>query len=71
MTRVIRTIRNEYVRPVGQAITLSVSLNKQLWTGLFGRAWDSLRLDEKLIWLAFVSNTICIFTLIEFLFLKK
>ncbi len=71
MTRVIRTIHQDYMRPMGETVALSISLNRQIWTGLFGRAWDSLRLDEKLIWIAFISNTICIFTLIEFLFLKK
>lgn len=52
------------------AITSSVALNRTLWTRDFGLAWDSIGLDEKLIWLMFVANTIGIFTLIEYIFLK-
>jgi hypothetical protein len=56
---------------VGSAIVESATLNRQLWTHDFEAAWDSLRLDEKFIWLAFISNTICVLTLIELLFLKR
>lgn len=71
MTRLIKTFHKHYVSPFGLAMATSIDLNKRLWTGGFAQAWDSLPLDERLVWLAFVGNTICIFTLIEFLFLKK
>lgn len=70
MTRIIRSLHHHYVRPFGQAFVTSASLNHRLWTRDFGVAWETLRLDEKLIWLAFIMNTICIFTLIEFLFIR-
>ncbi len=71
MAKAIRSFHHQYVRPFGQAFTVSLSMNRKLWTGMFATAWDTLRLDEKLIWLAFIANTICIFTLLEFMFLKK
>ena len=57
--------------PIGQAVALSVTMNHRLWTREFGVAWESLRLDEKVIWLAVISNTICVFTLLELIFFKK
>ncbi len=71
MAAAIRLFHRQYVYPFNQAFATSLTLNHKLWTGQFEQAWDSLRLDEKLIWVTFIVNTICILTLIEFLFLKK
>jgi hypothetical protein len=59
----IRRFHQSYIVP-------TIALNQQLWTRLFWDRWDPLPLDEKLVWIFFVSNTIGIFTMIEFLFLK-
>lgn len=71
MARVIRTIHRDFMHPIGQAVALSFTINHRLWTRDFGIAWESLRLDEKVIWLAVISNTICVFTLLELLFFKR
>ena len=71
MTQYIRSIHRKFVYPIGASVVTSITLNRQLWTHDFGAAWDTLRVDEKLIWLAFIANTVCVLTLIELLFLKR
>ena len=48
----------------------AVRFNIILWREEFWRAWESLPLDRKLIWLFFIGQTIAIITLIEFFLLK-
>lgn len=57
--------------PAKTSISRSVELNVQLWTRDFNRAWDTIPLMEKIIWLMFVSYTVSALTLLELLFLKK
>lgn len=45
--------------------------HKALWTTDFGRAWDSLTLEKKLVIILVVNHTVAILTLIEMLILKK
>ena len=71
MTEVLRSFHHRYIYPINDAFATSITLNRKLWTGQFEQAWDSLRLDEKLIWIAFFGNTICILTLLECFAFKK
>lgn len=66
----IRLFHQRYIHPVKNALVVSAALNHRLWTQWFDEAWDSLRFDEKLMWLMLVANTICVLTLTELLFLK-
>lgn len=59
----IRQFHREYIAP-------AIAIHRKLWTTLLWERWDPLPLDEKLIWLFFAGNTLAIFILIEFLFLK-
>jgi hypothetical protein len=45
--------------------------NVRLWTKTFWETWEPLPLDMKLAWIAFVSQTVAIITLIELFALKK
>jgi hypothetical protein len=71
MSEALRSFHRQYIHPIHGAFTTSITLNRKLWTGQFEQAWDSLRLDEKLIWIAFIGNTICILTLLECFAFKK
>lgn len=45
--------------------------NITLWRKTFWEVWEPLPFDVKLAWIAFVSQTIAVITLIELLLLKK
>lgn len=48
-------------------IRAALRLQRDLITqGLFQRTWDSLPLSKKLAWGLFVTNTLCILTMLEF-----
>lgn len=70
MAEKIRSIHRTYIAPVGNAFAVSIELNRRLWSRDFEAAWNNIGLTEKAIWLFFVANTICVFTLLEFVFLK-
>jgi len=48
-----------------------ISVHKQFWGTLVGRAWDNISLVEKIAWIFFINNAIAIITLIEMALLKK
>ena len=52
-------------------VTVAYKGNILLWTKGFGAAWNRISLTEKFIWLFFLSNTIALITVIEFLLMKK
>jgi hypothetical protein len=54
-----------------QAVKNAASVNVQLWTKTFWETWEPLPFDIKLAWIAFVSQTVAIITLIELFTLKK
>lgn len=58
------------IRSIQRTLVTGANVNYKLWTEWFWAAWDSLRLDEKLIWLIFLSYTISILTLFELLILR-
>jgi hypothetical protein len=44
-------------------------MHTQLWQKTFWEVWEPLPLDEKLFWIAFVSQTIGVITMLEIAFL--
>lgn len=66
MARAFRFARRVFIYPTTRVVSLHVSL----WTSLFGKAWESLRFDEQLIYLWFAAQTIAILTLFELILLK-
>lgn len=46
-----------------------LQLHVSFWNSQVGKAWNSLRLDEQLIYLWFAAQTIGILTLIELMLL--
>jgi hypothetical protein len=65
----------EYIKTIAltpaQACKSAVTVNVQLWRKTFWETWEPLPFDVKLAWIAFVSQTIAILTLIELFVLKK
>lgn len=49
----------------------AIAFNGKLWNTLFWEAWYPIPLDKKLIWIAFVGQTIAILTIVELLLFKK
>ncbi|HLD25355.1 MAG TPA: hypothetical protein VJB96_05555 [Patescibacteria group bacterium] len=48
-----------------KTLLLGVRLNQLIWTKYFDRAWQRTPLDEKLMWMLFLTNTMAIITLIQ------
>jgi hypothetical protein len=48
-----------------------VLFHRLLWRTLLWERWETLKLEEKIIWLLVVNHTIAILTLLELLVLKK
>lgn len=48
-----------------------IGIQLRLWRHLFWDTWYPLPLDIKLTWIAFISQTIAVLTLIEVFLLKK
>ena len=48
-----------------------IANNVLLWKTAFWRAWEPLPFDVKLTWIAFVSQTVAVITVIELFLLKK
>jgi hypothetical protein len=48
-----------------------LSNNVELWKTQFWEVWEPLPWDAKLTWIAFVSQTIAVITVIELFLLKK
>lgn len=44
-----------------------MGLNITLWKQTFWEAWEELPLDQKAVWIFFITNTIAVITLIEML----
>ena len=68
--RMIERIKTIALTPA-QAVKYSASFNMRLWTKTFWETWEPLPLDVKLAWIAFLTQTIGILTLIEIFYLKK
>jgi hypothetical protein len=45
--------------------------NIRLWRKTFWETWEPLSWDDKFAWIAFISQTIAILTLIELFLLKR
>lgn len=69
MTRIFKKIQSGVVA-TGKTVGLGVRLNQLIWTKYFDQAWEATPLHEKLTWILFIANTLCILTLIQFLALK-
>lgn len=57
------------MQQVGGFLGYAVKQNRQFWQETFWQAWDTTPLDEKLVWLFFLSQTLSLITLIEVLIL--
>jgi len=66
----IETVKTIALSPA-QAVKSAATINVRLWTKTFWDTWEPLPLDIKLAWIAFVSQTIAIITLIELFALKR
>lgn len=58
-----------YTSPMAMVLRLA-HLQVTFWSVFVGRAWNSLRLDEQVIYLYFAIQTIAILTLFELMLLK-
>ena len=45
--------------------------NVKLWKTTFWEAWEPLPIDVKIAWIAFVTQTVAVITVIELFLLKK
>lgn len=70
MARFIRRIHARILAPAQRTLTLGLRFNALVWTKYFDDAWDAIPLHEKLTWILFISNTLAILTLIQFLAFK-
>ena len=70
MQEAIDTLRYSFVRPwkTGRFV---VHAHIRLWRTSFWDVWHAMPFDKKLAWMAFISQTVGIMTLIEIIFLKK
>lgn len=66
MVRAFRLARRIVIQPTTRVIALNVIF----WSTYVENAWNSLRLDEQLIYLWFAVQTIAVLTLFELLLLK-
>jgi len=71
MTPPTRFIHAIFLRPLYQTTRLAILTHIELWGSAFGREWESLGLDKKLVWLLFINQTIAVLTLLEFFLLRK
>lgn len=67
MATALRHFHRTVIAPTGRTIALGLRLNVLIWTKYFDAAWESTPLHEKLTWLMFVSHTMAVITLINFL----
>lgn len=67
MATALRQFHHSVIAPTGRTIALGLRLNVLIWTKYFDIAWESTPLHEKLTWLMFLSHTLAIITLINFL----
>lgn len=67
MTATLRQFHRSVIAPTGRTIALGVRLNVLIWTKYFDTAWEATPLHEKLTWIMFLSHTMAIITLINFL----
>lgn len=70
MGALIRTMKRLLSWSIDQTVAAS-ALNIRLWRTTFWDTWGPLPLDAKLAWIAFVSQTIAVITLIELFLLKN
>jgi len=63
MTEVVTAINTHILTPA----RLGLKFNWLVWTKYFDAAWAKTPLDEKLIWIMFLSHTLSILTIIQFL----
>lgn len=61
---------DSFVLPIAQAGDIFIKIHVDLWNGAFDRAWQTLSMDKKLIWIYFAAHTITILTIIEFFALR-
>lgn len=66
MIRVFSLAKKIVIQPTTRVIALNVIF----WSTYVENAWNSLRLDEQLIYLWFAVQTIAILTLFELILLK-
>ena len=71
MARAIRQFHTEILVPTGKSFVLRLRLNQLIWTKYFDMAWEAAPLHEKLTWILFISNTLCVLTLIQILALRS
>lgn len=67
MATALRHFHRAVIAPTGRTIALGLRLNVLIWTKYFDAAWESTPLHEKLTWFMFLSHTMAIITLINFL----
>ncbi len=67
METAIYRIHTGFLAPTGRTIKLGLRFHVLIWTKYFDQAWDATPLHEKLTWLLFAANTLCVMTILQFL----
>ncbi len=70
MARIIRHTTRIITYPL-RAGQKTLAMNVKLWSTMFWDTWYPLPMDQKLAWIAFVGQTMCILTLLELFLLKR
>lgn len=70
MVKLLRNTKSAILYSLRSTKTVG-EMNTRLWRTTFWNTWNAVPFDEKLIWIAFVGQTIAILTLIELFLLKR
>jgi hypothetical protein len=70
ISRMIQRVITIALTPA-QVVKRTAMFNSRLWKEAFWEVWYPLPLDVKLAWIAFITQTIGILTLIEIVLFKK